>query len=79
MDFNQICEYILANTSPDNKSIAGAFYNIANTVREEGYLNLSIRLYEESLEYESGNTSVYNNIASIYKVLKCFKGQINSS
>ena len=70
MDFDQLCEYVIANTPPDNEKVASAFYNTGNDIRNEGNLSVAIQLFEKSLEYEDDNPSAYNNIASIYKMMK---------
>lgn len=68
-EFNDLCENIIKNTPHDKDALAAAFYNVANDSAKKKYYYPAIKLYEKSLQYDSNNPSVYNNMASSYKYL----------
>lgn len=66
--FHYICNYVLKNTPNDEGILAGSFYNIANDFQKNDDLDMAIKLYRKSLEFNT-DPSVYSNLASCYKNL----------
>ena len=66
--YSYICNYIIENSLPGDKSIlASSFYNLANDFSRKFEFDMAIRLYRKALEYTKDDPSIYSNLASCYK------------
>ena len=66
--YSYICNYIIENSLPGDKSIlASSFYNLANDFSRKFEFDMAISLYRKALEYTKDDPSIYSNLASCYK------------